>query len=67
MKWTKEMGSGDMIYVQSFVKIGEGIQAILRFRLSNLNDCNIRITYGRGLRIMPLKMAQVAWYTYQVS
>jgi hypothetical protein len=31
-----EMVSGSMIYVPSFMKIGRGVQAILRFCLRNL-------------------------------
>jgi hypothetical protein len=38
------MGSGSIIHVLSFIKIDKGIQAILKFCLSNLNDCNVGIT-----------------------
>jgi hypothetical protein len=38
------MGSGGMIYVPSFMKIGTGVQAILRFCLRNLRGHNIGIT-----------------------
>jgi hypothetical protein len=37
MKRALEMGSGGMIYIQSFTKTCTGNQAILRFCLSNLN------------------------------
>jgi hypothetical protein len=40
------MASYDMIYLPSFVKIGTGVQAILRFCLSNLKGCNVGITDG---------------------
>jgi hypothetical protein len=32
-----------------FMKIGTGAQAILRFYLRNLRDCNVGITGGRDL------------------
>jgi hypothetical protein len=35
MKYAVEMASCGMIYVPSFMKIGTGVQAILRFYLSN--------------------------------
>jgi hypothetical protein len=40
---------GMMIYIQRFMKIGTGVQAILRFRLSNLKGCNIGIIDGNDL------------------
>jgi hypothetical protein len=49
MKCTVEMDSGGMICVPSFVKIGLGIEGILRFCLSNLNDCNVGVTGGSDL------------------
>jgi hypothetical protein len=49
MKCAVEIGSGVMIYIQSFMKIGTGIQAILRFYLSNVKGCNVRVTDGRDL------------------
>jgi hypothetical protein len=30
MKYTVEMGSGAMIYIPSFIKIGSGIQKLIR-------------------------------------
>jgi hypothetical protein len=48
MMYTIEMASGGMIYIPSFMKIGIGVQAILRFRLRNLRGCNV-ITDGRNL------------------
>jgi hypothetical protein len=44
-----EMVSRGMIFVPSFMKIGKGIQATLRFCLSNLNDSNVGITNGKEL------------------
>jgi hypothetical protein len=41
------MGSGGMIYIRSFMKIGVGVQVILRFGYSNLKGCNVGITDGR--------------------
>jgi uncharacterized protein YraI len=41
------MASGDMKYIPSFIKIGRGVQAILRFCLRNLRTCNVGITDGR--------------------
>jgi hypothetical protein len=38
-----------MIYIPSFMKIGTGIEGILRFCLSNLKGYNIVITDGRNL------------------
>jgi uncharacterized protein YraI len=43
------MASGGMIYIPSFIKIGSGIQAVLRFCLSNLWGCNVGINDGRDL------------------
>jgi uncharacterized protein YraI len=44
MKYTVEMVSGAMVYISNFMKIGSGIQVILRFCLSNLRGCNVGIT-----------------------
>jgi hypothetical protein len=49
-----------MIFLASFMKIGTGVQAILRVCFSNLKCCNIGITDGRDLLYRPLKWAQVA-------
>jgi hypothetical protein len=35
-----------MIYKPNFMKIGVGIEKILRFRLSNFGGCNVGITDG---------------------
>jgi hypothetical protein len=42
-----EMTSCNMIYVRSFMKIGAGTQAILKFCLRNLRGCDVGITDGR--------------------
>jgi hypothetical protein len=44
-----EMASYSMTYLPSFIKIGSGIQAILRVCLRNLKGCNVGITDGRDL------------------
>jgi hypothetical protein len=49
MKYTVEMCPEGTIYIQSFMKIGTGIQAILKFCLSNLNVRTVAITHGRDL------------------
>jgi hypothetical protein len=41
-----------MIYIPSFMKIGTGVQAILRFPLSNLRGCNVGITDGRDFDVL---------------
>jgi uncharacterized protein YraI len=58
--YATEMTSGGMINIPSFMKIGAGVQAILRFCLKNMNCCNVNITEGRNLQCMPLKGAQTA-------
>jgi hypothetical protein len=55
MKYAVEMALRGMIYVPSFMKIGTGVQAILRLCLKNLRCCNVDITGGRDLRSTPLK------------
>jgi hypothetical protein len=62
-----EQALSSMIYLPSFMKTGKGIQAILRFDLSNLNGCNVGINDGRYLLSVPMRWAQVARYTYKVS
>jgi hypothetical protein len=46
MKYAVEMASGGMINVSSFTNIYTGVQAILRFCLSNFRCCNVGITDG---------------------
>jgi hypothetical protein len=45
----REMDSGGMIHIQSFMKIGTGVQVILEFCLINLKFCNVGITDWRDL------------------
>jgi hypothetical protein len=47
MNYTVEMGL--YIHIQSFMKIDTGVQAILRFCISNFKYRNVGITDGRGL------------------
>jgi hypothetical protein len=49
MMYAVEMASCGMIYLPSFMKTAKGVQAILRFCLSNLTGCNVGITNGRNL------------------
>jgi hypothetical protein len=45
-----EMAACGMIYLPSFMKIGTGVQAILRLLcLRNLRGCNVGITDRRDL------------------
>jgi hypothetical protein len=52
-----EMGLGAVILVPIFMRIGVGIQAILRFRLRNLRGCTVGITDERDFLITPLRWA----------
>jgi hypothetical protein len=47
MRYAVETASCGMIYAPSFMKIGTGVQAILRFCLRNLRGCNAGITNGK--------------------
>jgi peptide subunit release factor 1 (eRF1) len=49
MGYTVEVASDDMTSTPNFLKAGSGIQAILRFCLSNLNARNVGITEGKEL------------------
>jgi hypothetical protein len=44
-----KMGSGGKIYIPNFVKIGTGIQAILRFYLRNMKYCKVSVTDRKDL------------------
>jgi hypothetical protein len=44
-----------LVYVPSFMKIGAGVQAILRFRLRKLRACIVGISDGRDFLITPLR------------
>jgi hypothetical protein len=67
MKYAIKMASCGILYIPSSLKIGTGVQAILRLCLRNLRGCNVDITNGRDFLVMPLRWAQVLWYTYKVS
>jgi hypothetical protein len=60
MMYAVEMAPCGMIHVPSFIKIGTGVQAILRFGLRTLRGCNVGITDLNDLRMAPLKSTQVA-------
>jgi hypothetical protein len=49
MKYAIEMASCGMIHIPSLMKIGAGVQAIIRVCLSNFRGCNFRITDRRDL------------------
>jgi uncharacterized protein YraI len=49
MKYSVKMASYDKTYSPSFMKIGTGVQVILRFCLRNLRGCNVGISDGRCL------------------
>jgi hypothetical protein len=52
MKYALEVAPCVMIYIPSFMKLGTGVQVILRFSSGNLN---VSIGDGRDLLIMPLR------------
>jgi hypothetical protein len=54
MKYAVEIASCGTICVSGFMKIGTGVQAILRFCLRNLRSCSVNITDGRDFLITPL-------------
>jgi hypothetical protein len=49
MAYAVEIASCGMIYIQSFMKTGTGVQAILRLCLRSLRGCNVGITDRRDL------------------
>jgi hypothetical protein len=51
--YSDEMDSSGMML--SFMEIGTGVQATLRFCLRNLRGCNVGIIDGWNLLIMPFK------------
>jgi hypothetical protein len=44
VNYSIEIESGALMYMPSFIKIGTGLQAILRFSLRNLRGCNVGVT-----------------------
>jgi hypothetical protein len=49
MMYAVKIDSGGIIYVQSIMKIGTGVQSILRFCLSSLKGCDVGATDGGDL------------------
>jgi hypothetical protein len=47
MKYALDMASWDMIHIPSFMKVGRGVQAILKYYLGNLRGCKVGITDGK--------------------
>jgi hypothetical protein len=43
MKYAVEMGSGAMIYIPSFIKIGSGIQKMIRG--IHRQHCDLKLTF----------------------
>jgi hypothetical protein len=60
MKHVVEMASCGMMYVPNFMKIGRGVEGILRFCLNNFKGCNDSITHSRNLCNVPMKWSQVS-------
>jgi hypothetical protein len=58
-KCAAEIGSGGMMNLPSFMKIGTGVQAILRFSFRTLRGFNIGITHRRDLRYAPLRYLHI--------
>jgi hypothetical protein len=63
MECAVEIGSGGMIYEQSFMKTGIWVQEILKFFLSSFSGYNVGITDERDLRYTPLYVIRM----YEVS
>jgi hypothetical protein len=49
MQCTVATGSDGVIYIQSFTKIGRGVEAILSFCLVMLQCCKVGIRVGRDI------------------
>jgi hypothetical protein len=47
--YADETASYGMMYLPSFMKIGTGVQAVLKLFLRNLRSCNICIADGRDI------------------
>jgi hypothetical protein len=60
MVYEIEMAPCCMRYVPSFMKIGVGLQVILRFGHSNLKICNVGITEGKEFISSPLRWIHTA-------
>jgi hypothetical protein len=55
MKYTVQMASGGMIYILSFMKIGSGIQVILRLLPPQSGGFSVGITNMKDLCYMLLR------------
>jgi hypothetical protein len=56
-----------MICIPGSLKIATGVQATLRFSLSNLNGCNIGIT-GKGVEgILKFSLCNLKAYNVDIS
>jgi hypothetical protein len=60
MKYNFEIGSDYTIHISSLMKIGSGIQVILRFCLRNLKGCNGGITNGKDFMKYAVEMGSGA-------
>jgi hypothetical protein len=49
MKCAVEMGSGVIIYIQGYMKIGTGVEGLLGFHLNNFKGCNVGIIDQKDL------------------
>jgi hypothetical protein len=49
----------DITYIPGFMRIGSGLQVILRFCLKNLRGSDVGISIGRDLYITPLKWGEL--------
>jgi hypothetical protein len=67
MRYIADVALDDILYIPIFMKIGTGVQVILRFYLRNLKGCNVGITHGTDICSAPLKRIKVARYKCQVS
>jgi hypothetical protein len=53
------MASYAMIYISNYMKIGTGVQAILKFGLRNLRDFSVGVIDGEDLPTTALRWAEV--------
>jgi hypothetical protein len=60
--YADNMASCGMIYsyILRFMKIGTGVQAVLRFCLRHVRDCNVSIIDGKDLLITPSRLAEIS-------
>jgi hypothetical protein len=60
MEYAVEMASYGVICIANFMKVGTGVQAILRFHLTYLRGCHIGITDGEDLRCTAFRWLHIA-------